>query len=137
MKPSSTSDQEPLLKPIWDGVASITFGLFRLKGVFKPPSIPTAMSPATGILSSLPQRSGTRPVVSGLVPQRQMDQRAEAETFETLSTLLRELADENPSRFRVGTSFLERHAIVLSTRPEAPDCQIWSAELQLIKATDL
>jgi|ERR1700722_3118990 len=82
-------------------------GLSWLKSVFTPPRISTAMSPATGILSSLPQRGGPLPVVSSLAPRQQVNQRAEAETFETLSTLLRELADDNPSQLRVGTSFLE------------------------------
>lgn len=49
-------------------------GLFRLKSIFTPPCISTAMSLATGILSSLPQRSGPRLVVSDLAPQRQVDQ---------------------------------------------------------------
>jgi hypothetical protein len=63
---------------------------------------------------------GPRRVVFGLAPQRQVDQRAEAETFETLSTLLRELANENRTQLRVGTSFLERHTITLFADPNGP-----------------
>jgi hypothetical protein len=56
-----------------------------------------------------------------LHPSCGWDLRAEAGTFETLLTLLRELADENSTQLRVRTSFLERRTIMLFVDPNRPD----------------
>lgn len=41
--------------------------------------------------------------------------------FCTLSKLLEDMANEQPSRLRVGTSFLEKHTIALFATPDRPE----------------
>lgn len=62
-----------------------------------------------GYLEELEQRSGQRPQVVGIAPQRQIDQRAPKHVIDYLLTYLDHLSAENSSRIHTATSFLEKH----------------------------
>ena len=89
----------------WNGFKRITLNAwFGRINVLKPPK----HNMGSGFLSSMPQREGMRPVVAGIAPQRQLDQRNSPEVFDYLLTNLDHFAAENNSHLRKATSFLEK-----------------------------
>ncbi|KAK7936580.1 uncharacterized protein PG986_015018 [Apiospora aurea] len=77
--------------------------------VLQPPRVPPFMDPYRGRLFNLPERTGPRPTVKGVAPQRQSDQKASPSTFFRLSNMLAEEARAHPQHLNINTSFLEGH----------------------------
>lgn len=80
-----------------------------LWSVFHPPEIPPMMHPYRGKLdfTKFPQRTGGRPQVGGVAPQRQLDQKTPASTFQNHLDMFRQVFDEQDNVIRIGPSFLE------------------------------
>ncbi|KIW06721.1 hypothetical protein, variant [Verruconis gallopava] len=57
----------------------------------------------------LPKRKGSRPVVRGIAPHRQLDQRPSSQIFAKLRKEIEGMGDRWPRRLRHGTSCLEKH----------------------------
>lgn len=57
----------------------------------------------------LPSRFGHRPIVGGIAPQRQTEQRGSPEVYDYLLTCLDHFAAENSDHLHAGLSFLERY----------------------------
>jgi len=85
-------------------------GLVALRNVHKPAPIPSHFRPQTGYLKNLPSRSGTRPTIRGIAPQRQMDQKSSLPVFLRLSTSMRELASHPKNALVEKTSCFEKHS---------------------------
>ncbi|KAK8021964.1 hypothetical protein PG993_012731 [Apiospora rasikravindrae] len=77
--------------------------------VLQPPRVPPFLDPYRGRLFNLPERTGTRPTMKGVAPQRQSDQKASPSTFYRLSNMLAAEAQTHPDRLNINTSFLEGH----------------------------
>ncbi|KAH6669022.1 hypothetical protein B0J14DRAFT_487802 [Halenospora varia] len=88
--------------------------------VFLPPHVPPNLDPYRGKLWDLPQRVAPRPLVRGVAPQTQIDQKTGPETYNALVQMLRELAWRYKSTVRVGKSFLEGHTLALFAQPDLP-----------------
>lgn len=96
----------------WLGYLRIKFlGLFALSNPYMPPPIPPEIylnRSAYLSKSELPRRQGRRPLVSGIAPHRQLDQRPSSEVFESLRAKIDEMGDHWPRKLRKGTSCLEK-----------------------------
>ncbi|KAL2221113.1 hypothetical protein M432DRAFT_257378 [Thermoascus aurantiacus ATCC 26904] len=91
--------------------------LFALRNPFEPPSLPPFLQPQHGILKDLPKRSGRRPRVAGIAPQRQMTQRGGPAMYEALSAAIRNLAQSHPDRLFLATSCFEKHSTGIFCHP--------------------
>ncbi|KAE8391755.1 hypothetical protein BDV23DRAFT_63312 [Aspergillus alliaceus] len=85
---------------------------FAVRNPFVPPSLPCTLLPQEGYLQghSLPERSGPRPTVVGIVPHRQITQRASAEMYAALTEDIHSLVNAHPTVLYVGTSCFEKHS---------------------------
>ncbi|KAL2006062.1 hypothetical protein VTN00DRAFT_9716 [Thermoascus crustaceus] len=92
--------------------------IFALRNPLEPPSLPPFLHPQNGILkNSLRWRSGRRPRVAGIAPQRQMTQRGDPAMYEALSASIRNLAQSHPDRLFLGTSCFEKHSTGIFSDP--------------------
>ena len=87
--------------------------LFTISDPFRPPSLAETVFPIKGYLPQLPQRSGPRPVVAGIAPHRQLNQKCTAELHHVLRDNLHNLAAAFPSLVREGNSCFEKHGLAL------------------------
>ncbi|KAI9680714.1 MAG: hypothetical protein M1817_004154 [Caeruleum heppii] len=112
----------------FSGYLRITFlRLFVIRNPYDPTSLPMIMRPEPGFLSTrpdpLPYRSGPRPIVTGIAPQRQVTQRAAGSQFTMLASRIRAMALEHPSGLRLGTSCFEKHGTGLFSKwPQNRTC---------------
>ncbi|KAB8255616.1 hypothetical protein BDV32DRAFT_111384 [Aspergillus pseudonomiae] len=85
---------------------------FAVRNPLAPPSLPCTLLPQEGYLKSrnLPDRSGPRPKVVGIVPHRQTTQRASAEMYAALTKEIHGLVNAYPSVLYTGTSCFEKHS---------------------------
>ncbi|KAF2704551.1 hypothetical protein K504DRAFT_461314 [Pleomassaria siparia CBS 279.74] len=86
--------------------------LISLRDPLRPLPIPPHFRPQRGYLSTdaLPSRSGTRPVVQGIAPQRQRTQRSSAEVYAELVASLRALTHDPQNCVVERTSCFEKHS---------------------------
>lgn len=87
--------------------------LFAIRDPFQPPSLAQAMYPDRGYLHSLDKRSGPRPIVAGIAPQRQLNQKCSPDLHQVLRQALHALAAGYPSLIRKGNSCFEKHGLAL------------------------
>lgn len=66
-----------------------------------------------GAQSWLPRRTGPRPTIAGIAPQRQLDQPGCPIMYQLLRTSLDNLADQQPELLRIGTSCFEKNGLAL------------------------
>lgn len=94
------------------------YRLFALRDPFSPPPRNPNQQPSAGILQQqpLPYRPGPRPSVAGLAPQRQLNQAGSPQIFEALKSTLCQLSVQNPKKFVIATSCLEKHGFALFAR---------------------
>jgi len=96
--------------PTFQGYARLSlYKLFLVRNVYAAPSPDRTRNPSTGILTGLPYRSGPRPKVAGLAPQRQLNQPASPECYAALRTAIEGLARSDPESLSTGTSCVEKH----------------------------
>jgi hypothetical protein len=97
----------------WSGFLKIKIlSMFAIKNAYMPSPIPPEIylnRVAYLSKSELPPRKGARPIVSGIAPHRQLDQRPTAGDFSNLEEKVVDMADGWPRRLRHGTSCLEKH----------------------------
>ncbi|KAF2496361.1 hypothetical protein BU16DRAFT_375546 [Lophium mytilinum] len=84
--------------------------LIALRNVHAPAPIPSHFRPQTGYLKHLPPRTGTRPTIRGIAPQRQMDQKSSLPIYLRLSTAMRELTAHPKNALVEKTSCFEKHS---------------------------
>ncbi len=87
--------------------------LFTISDPLRPPSLAETVSPLKGYLRQLPQRSGPRPLVGGIAPHRQLNQKCTAGLHHVLRDGLHKLAAAFPSLVREGSSCFEQHGLAL------------------------
>ncbi|KAG5972135.1 hypothetical protein E4U56_006360 [Claviceps arundinis] len=104
--------------------------LWALRDPFTAPSPPSSSSSSTTIGSSssssggilrqlspqqpdLPYRSGPRPIVAGIAPQRQLDQHGSRHSYQTLRRAMVKLATTKPLLFGTERSCVEKHGLAL------------------------
>ena len=87
--------------------------LFTISDPFRPPSLAKTVFPKNGYLRYLPQRSGPRPLVAGIAPHRQLNQKCTAELHNVLENGLHKLAAAFPSLLRKGRSCFEKQGLAL------------------------
>ena len=87
--------------------------LFAISDPFRPPSLAETVFPTNAYLRQLPQRSGPRPIVAGIAPHRQLNQKCTAELHHRLRDGLHQLAAGFPSLIRKGTSCFEKNGLAL------------------------
>ena len=86
---------------------------FALKDPFQPPSLAQTMYPDHGYLHSLRKRSGPRPLVAGIAPQRQINQKCGPDLHQAIRNALHTIAAGNPALIRTGNSCFEKHGLAL------------------------
>lgn len=102
------------------------FRLWALRDLFTPPPTTSVITPSSGILKNhpLPYRAGPRPVVAGVIPQRQLDQRGPDETYLGLRRTIETVAATHPTKLAADTSCFEKHSVGLFARhPINETCQ--------------
>ena len=87
--------------------------LFALRDPFQPPSLAQAFYPCKSYLRNLPQRSGPRPEVAGIAPQRQITQKCSCKLHLALRKALLDLVEANPLLLQKGNSCFEKHGLAL------------------------
>lgn len=109
--------------------------LFAIRDPFQPPSLAQAMYPDSGYLHTLRKRSGPRPIVAGIAPQRQLNQKCSPDLHHALRQALHMLAAGFPSLLRKGNSCFEKHGLALflsaCTQYAPPDAQAHPAASHL------
>jgi hypothetical protein len=103
------------------GYLKITYlRLFALSDPYTPAAFSEKIYPVTGYYkrtrSWLPERTGPRPKIAGIAPQRQLDQPGCSQMYQLLRTSLENLAIKHPNSFRVGTSCFEKKGLALFAR---------------------
>src|SRR5881394_1155515 len=91
--------------------------IFALRNPLNPPSLPPYLYPQTGILKGLPKRSGPRPKIAGLAPQRQMTQRGSPAMYSALVAEIQGFSLQHPDSLFLGTSCFEKHSTGLFSIP--------------------
>lgn len=87
--------------------------LFALKDPLIPEALSSNVQPRIGFLVRLPFRSGPRPTLAGIAPQRQINQKPSAELYQSMKNAVHSLADAYPSELRKGTSCFEKNGLAL------------------------
>lgn len=93
--------------------------LFALSDPYSPATFSGPIFPAHGRYqdsSWLPKRTGPRPQIAGIAPQRQIDQPGSREMYLTLRRSLEKLAQKHPGLFRTATSCFEKKGLALFAR---------------------
>lgn len=91
--------------------------LFVLRNPLSPPYLPPNLHCQTGILQKLPKRSGPRPKITGIAPQRQMTQRGTAAMYAALAAAIKDTSIHNSDHLYIGTSCFEKHSTGLFSVP--------------------
>ena len=90
---------------------------FALSNPYAPLVLSYKVYPAKGYYQGakvwLPRRTGPRPSVAGIAPQRQLDQPGSPKMYDTLRTSLETLAERQPNLLRIGTSCFEKNGLAL------------------------
>ena len=100
-------------KTFWGYLRVSYLRLFTISDPFQPPSLADSVFPIKGYLSYLSQRSGPRPAVAGIAPQRQLNQKGTTELHHILRDGLQKFAAAFPSLIRTGSSCFEKHGLAL------------------------
>lgn len=87
-----------------------TLGLLSLRDPFRPLPIPPHFRPQKGYLDALPTRSGTRPLVQGIAPQRQQTQRSDEKLYRKLVARMKSYAQEPANMLVERTSCFEKNS---------------------------
>ena len=87
--------------------------LFAISDPFQPPSLAKAIYPYHGYLHNIPKRSGQRPVVAGIAPQRQINQKGSSNLHKAIRQAYHTLVHSFPSLIYTGNSCFEKHGIAL------------------------
>jgi hypothetical protein len=103
------------------GYLKITYlRLFALSDPYSPATLPANICPATGYYqqtnSWLPQRTGPRPTIAGIAPQRQLNQPGCITMYQMLRTSIENLAIRDPDTFQTGSSCFEKKGLALFSR---------------------
>ncbi len=103
------------------GYLKITYlRLFALSDPYTPATHSEKIYPVIGYYqrahSWLPERTGPRPKIAGIAPQRQLDQPGCSKMYQMLRTSLENLATKHPNSFRTGTSCFEKKGLALFAR---------------------
>lgn len=102
------------------------YRLWSMRDLFTPPPTNPAITPPGGLLKkhSLPHRAGPRPIVAGVVPQRQLDQRGPDDIYLSLRHVVESLAATHPAKLAADKSCFEKHGLGLFARhPVNETCQ--------------
>lgn len=90
---------------------------FALSNPYTPLVLSYKVYPAKGYYQGakcwLPRRTGPRPSVAGIAPQRQLDQPGSPKMYHALRTSLEKLAEQQPDLLRIGTSCFEKNGLAL------------------------
>lgn len=111
------------------GYLKITYlRLFALSDPYKPATFSEKIYPTVGYYqrshSWLPERTGPRPKIAGIAPQRQLNQPGCSKMYQLLRISLENLAAKHPNSFRVGTSCFEKKGLALfALNPINPTCR--------------
>lgn len=92
-----------------------TLGVISLRDPLRPLPIPPHFRPQKGYLDSLPTRTGERPLVAGIAPQRQQTQRSTGEMYARLVSQIRSYAQEPANMLLERTSCFEKNSSGLFT----------------------
>lgn len=103
------------------GYLKITYlRLFALSDPYSPATVSDNTYPFVGYYqrsqSWLPNRSGPRPLVAGIAPQRQVDQPGCPDMYQILRTSLENLAERYPDSLCTGISCFEKKGLALFAR---------------------
>ncbi|KAK2739545.1 hypothetical protein FQN55_009421 [Onygenales sp. PD_40] len=91
--------------------------VFILRNPLNPPAVPPHIHPQTGILKDLPKRTGSRPEVIGLAPQRQVTERGSQAMYAALTTAIKEFSVRHADSLFLATSCFEKHSTGLFSLP--------------------
>jgi hypothetical protein len=100
-------------------------GLFACKDPYKPVPVPKQYRQQAGFLSTPAFRQGPRPMVRGIAPHRQVDQKATPAAFNKLRDAIEKLAKNNGTHLMQKTSCLEKHGpglFALNAQRLTPHC---------------
>ncbi|USP74429.1 hypothetical protein yc1106_01703 [Curvularia clavata] len=91
--------------------------LICLRDPRRPIAIPPHFRPQRGYFAedALPHRTGTKPEIRGIAPQRQQTQRSTREVYSSLVRKIQELASDPRNRLTERTSCFEKHSSGLFT----------------------
>ena len=96
---------------------------FKLRDPYKPIIHTEPTQIASTYLMKLPKRQSPRPIVRGIAPHRQMNQRSSPQIFSVLSAKIKGLASIPKNQLGIGTSCFEKHSTGLfSLSPAFPTC---------------
>ncbi|ATZ55174.1 hypothetical protein BCIN_11g04580 [Botrytis cinerea B05.10] len=100
------------------GYVKITYlRIFALSDPYNPPKVSDDINPASGYLQRarqhLPIRSGPRPKVAGIAPQRQISQYGSRAMYELLRTSLHNLAHRHSDKLKTAVSCFEKKGLAL------------------------
>jgi len=104
------------------GYLKITYlRLFALSDPYTPVTFPDEkIFPSIGCYQRaeawLPKRSGPRPIIAGIAPQRQIDQPGCPKTYQALRTILKNVSIKNEEALRIGISCFEKRGLALFAR---------------------
>ncbi|KAF9696265.1 hypothetical protein EKO04_005977 [Ascochyta lentis] len=87
-----------------------TLGLFSLRDPLRPLPIPPHFRPQKGYLDFLPIRSGARPMVQGIAPQRQQTQKSDEKMYGRLVEGMRYYAQDPANMLLERTSCFEKNS---------------------------
>ncbi|KAF2690959.1 hypothetical protein K458DRAFT_283155, partial [Lentithecium fluviatile CBS 122367] len=73
-------------------------------------TVPPHFRPTRGYLSTLPTRTGNRPVVRGIAPQRQQTQKSSGDIYKALVSEIRKLVADPANQLMERTSCFEKHS---------------------------
>jgi hypothetical protein len=100
--------------------------LWALRDPFTAPKADQNRLPKSGLLArnSLPYRTGPRPIVAGIAPQRQVNQQGSPRQYRALRRILENTSVTDPKKFGVACSCFEKHGLALFARhPVNTTCQ--------------
>lgn len=100
------------------GYAKITYlRIFALSDPYTAPSVSEDTYPTVGYLQRvhphIPIRTGSRPKVAGIAPQRQVSQYGSRAMYQLLRTSLNNLALRQSDKFKAGVSCFEKKGLAL------------------------
>ncbi|KAF7884383.1 uncharacterized protein EAF02_004719 [Botrytis sinoallii] len=108
------------------GYVKITYlRIFALSDPYSPPRIPEGTEPGyiQAARKTLPFRSGPRPKVAGIAPQRQISQYGSRAMYELLCTSLSNFAHRHSDKLKTGVSCFEKKGLALfSLKPINTTC---------------